>query len=112
MERQHPDASFMHISSAHGAPEAHRAPSVLRLDDGDAAHRRDPSLARSRHVGNHNACPTQGVGCPGPNWAGKDQLHYRDSDPDNHGQHHRVRDARRSLSSDAYGPQAFTKKIR
>ena len=29
MERQHPEASFVHISSAHGAPEGHHVSSEL-----------------------------------------------------------------------------------
>jgi hypothetical protein len=85
-------------------------PSALRPDDGDTAHRQKPSLARSHHVRNHIAHPRAGY--PRPNWAGKDQLHYDDSDPDNHVQHPKVRDARHSPSLDAHGPQVFTKRIR
>jgi hypothetical protein len=58
MERWHPEASLVHISSVRGAPEGHYAPSMLRLGDGGAVRRREPSLARSRYIGNFNACPT------------------------------------------------------
>jgi hypothetical protein len=67
MERRHPKASLVHISLAHGALKGNRVLSMLRLNDGDAAHRWEPSPALSRHVKNHNAHPTQGAGCPRPN---------------------------------------------
>jgi len=43
--------------------------------------------------------------------ANRDQPHYGDSDPDNHGRHPKIRDARRSPSPNACGSQAFAKKI-
>jgi hypothetical protein len=82
---------------------------MLRPNDGSAAHRREPSLVCSRYVGHHNAHPTQGIRHPRPDWVVKDQLHYGDNDLDNHGQHSRVRDARRSLSLNACGPHALQK---
>ena len=35
--RRHPKASLVHISSAHGAPEGHRALDLLQLEDDGAA---------------------------------------------------------------------------
>jgi hypothetical protein len=67
VERRHPKASLVHISLAHGALEGNRVPSALRPNDGDAAHRWERSPARSCHVENHNAHPTQGARCPRPN---------------------------------------------
>jgi hypothetical protein len=65
-------ASLVHISSARGAPEGHHMPSMFRPGDGGAVHRREPSPARNRYIGNHNARPTQGAKRPGPNLVGKD----------------------------------------
>ena len=81
VERRHPEASLVHISPAHGA----HTPSVLWPSDGYTAHRREPSLACSHYIRDHNVHLTQGTRCPGLDWVGKDQLHYGDSDPDNHG---------------------------
>ena len=47
--------------------------------------KREPFPARSRYIGNFKARPTQGARRPVPDWVGKDQLHYGDSDPNNHG---------------------------
>jgi hypothetical protein len=44
--------------------------------------------------------------------ANGDQLYTGDSDPDDHGRQPWIRDAQRSPSPDACGPQAFTKRIR
>jgi hypothetical protein len=85
MERRHAEAILIHISSACGAPEGHHVPSKLRLGDDGVARRWETSLARSYYIENHNAYLAQGARHPGPDWAGKDQLHYNDSDPDNHG---------------------------
>jgi hypothetical protein len=60
MERRHPEASLVHISSPRGAPEGHHVPSELRPDDGGVVHRQEISPARSRYIRNFNACPTQG----------------------------------------------------
>ena len=92
VERRHPEARPMHISSTCGILEGYHAPSILRPGDGGMVRKRETSPTRSRYVGNHNARPTQGARCPGLDLVGKDQLHYGDSDPDNHGRHPRVRD--------------------
>jgi hypothetical protein len=54
VEKRHPKASIMPVSSAHGAPEGHPAQSGLRPTKNGVAPGREPSLARSRFVGNHN----------------------------------------------------------
>ena len=112
MERWHPEASLVHISSARGTPKGHHVPSMLRPDDGGVVCKWEPSLVCSCYVGNHNARLTRGARRPGPDSADKDQLHYGDSDPDNHGRHPRIQDAQRSPSPDACGPQAFVKRFR
>jgi hypothetical protein len=66
-------------------PEGYHAPIMLWLGDDRTMCRREPSLARSRYVGNHNASLAQGARCPRPDLAGKDMPYYGDSDPDNHG---------------------------
>ena len=101
----------MHFSLVHGTPEGHHAPSMLWPGDGGTTCGREPSPARNRYVRNHNACPTQGARRLGPDLAGKDQPHYGDSDPDNHGRYPRTQDAQCSPSPDACGPQAFVKRI-
>ena len=60
-KRRHPEASFIHISLARGAPEGHDAPSILQLDNDGTTHRQEPSPVRSHHVENHNACLARGA---------------------------------------------------
>jgi len=57
---------------------------MLQPDDGGVTHIWELSLARSRHVKNHNALPARGVRSQGPDWVGQDRLYYGDSDLDNH----------------------------
>ena len=84
---------------------------MLWLGDGGIVRRREPSPACSRNIKNFNACPTQGARHPRLDWVGKDQIHYGDNNPNNHGHHPRVWDARRSPSPDACGPLVFVKRI-
>jgi hypothetical protein len=111
-KRRYPEASLVHISSAHGATEGYHAPSILQHHDDMAVCRWKPSPAHSHYVRNHNARSVQGARHHGPHLVGRDLPHYRDSDPDNHGRHPRIRDARSSPIPDACGPQAFARRIR
>jgi hypothetical protein len=107
VEKRHPKASIVPVSSAHGAPEGHPAQSGLRPTENGVAPGREPSLARSRFIGNHNANQARAAQRLEPGMANGDQLYTDNSDPDDHSRQPRIRDARRSLSPDACIPRAF-----
>jgi hypothetical protein len=85
VEKRHPKASVVPVSSAHGAPEGHPVQSGLRPAENGAAPGREPSLARSRFVRNHNANQARAARRLEPGMANSDQLYTGNSDPDDHG---------------------------
>jgi hypothetical protein len=90
IERWHPETNLVHISFACGTPKGYHTPSMLWPSNDGATHRREPSLARSRYVGNHNARLAQGTRHSGPDLASKDLPYYGESDLDNRGWHPRI----------------------
>ena len=87
MERQHPKASVVPISTTRGTPKGHHAPSKLRPKEDGAACRQEPSPVCSLFVENNHACLVQGIRHREPDLANGDQEPYSDSDLYNNDRH-------------------------
>jgi hypothetical protein len=90
VERRHPEASVVTISTARSAPKGHHAPTILQPEKGQSGAHVGALPSARPFVMNRDAHPTQGARRGEPNLANIDHQHYGDSDPDNHGRHPKI----------------------